>query len=71
MIPYAGNASKATSLFFEEQTPESLIKAIEQFEKIKFDTNFIRKNAERFSDEVFIDSIKQFVLEKFADHFKQ
>ncbi len=40
-----------TGLFFEEQTPESLIKAVAEFEASIdcFDPKRIRKNAERFS----------------------
>jgi glycosyltransferase involved in cell wall biosynthesis len=42
-----------TGIFFEEQTPESLITATKKFEKISFDKNKIIKNAQRFSTEIF------------------
>lgn len=40
-----------TGVYFNEQTPESLIKAVNQFECIRcgFDPDRIRRNAERFS----------------------
>ncbi len=42
-----------TGLFFDEQTPESIIRAIGEFGEIKFDKNVIRRQAEKFSKENF------------------
>ena len=42
-----------TGIFFEEQTIESLMKAIEKFNDMKFDVKMITKNAEKFSKERF------------------
>ncbi len=42
-----------TGLFFESQTPESLIKAVKHFEVLKFDRSIITKHAQRFSKEKF------------------
>lgn len=61
MIPYKNDASKATALFFEEQTPENLIEAIRKFESLNFSSEFIRKHAEGFDEEMFINSIKDYV----------
>jgi len=61
MIPYSGNAAKATAVFFESQTAESLMRAIELFETLQFDPDFIRRNAEKFSEQVFIAKIQNFV----------
>jgi glycosyltransferase involved in cell wall biosynthesis len=42
-----------TGIFFQDQNVSSLIKAIEEFEKLRFDPLRARKNAERFSSERF------------------
>lgn len=42
-----------TGLFFDEQTPESIVDAIERFDKIEFDQYTIRCQAEKFSKENF------------------
>jgi len=42
-----------TGIFFQDQNVSSLIKAIEEFEKLRFDPLRVRKNAERFSSERF------------------
>jgi len=43
----------ATGVFFKEQTPESLIAAVEEFEKRTFDPRVCRERAEGFTREVF------------------
>jgi len=50
-----------TGIFFEEQTPQSVIEAIEKFEKMSFDKQKIRNNALKFSKQVFVERIKNFV----------
>ncbi|NCD72403.1 glycosyltransferase [Mucilaginibacter agri] len=60
-IPYQKNASKATSVFFSEQTVESLKTAINTFETLIFDSNFIRKHAESFDENQFVSKIRSFV----------
>jgi glycosyltransferase involved in cell wall biosynthesis len=64
MIPYQKEASKCTALFFDEQSEECLFKAIQEFEKIEFDSEFIRNHALKFDESNFIQKIKEFVLEK-------
>ncbi len=56
-----------TGVFFEEQTVESLGKAIDKFEKSKFDLGEIRKHAEGFSTEEFQKKIEGFVGEKYEE----
>lgn len=56
-----------TGLFFEDQSPVSIIKKVQQFEKMNFDSNLIRKNAERFSKSRFEKEFEQFVEEKIQD----
>lgn len=70
MIPFEDDASKATAVFFNEQTSESLIDAIRQFETLSFDSKFIRRHAEKFDESVFIRKIQQFVKDKYTTEYK-
>ena len=54
----------ATGVFFEEQTLESLQKAIDRFESMTFDSKTIRKNAERFDKKIFQEKLVKFIGEK-------
>ena len=56
-----------TGHFFHEQTPEALIKAIKEFEKMKFNPEEIRKNALKYDKEIFKKKIKKFVEEKYKE----
>jgi len=60
-----------TGVFFREQTMDSLIEAIRDFEKMedKFDSFEIRKNAEKFSKERFKKEFKEFVENKIEEFF--
>lgn len=49
---------KETGIYFYKQTNEELAKAIESFERMEFDRQVIRKHAERFSVEAFINRMK-------------
>ena len=50
-----------TGVFFNEQTPESLIGAIEEFESLSFDRLMLRRHAEKFDRKVFASRIREFV----------
>lgn len=55
--------NKKSGLYFNEQTPDSLINAIKEFTELKFDVNFIRENALRLNNkETFKENIKKFIL---------
>ncbi|HEX2578833.1 MAG TPA: glycosyltransferase [Rhabdochlamydiaceae bacterium] len=56
-----------TGIFFMEQTATSLIEATHQFEKMQFDPERIRLNAERFNETRFKNEFKQFVEDKWED----
>lgn len=60
-----------TGIFFEKQTPEALIEAVEKFEKIitSFDSRRIRRHAEKFSPDRFRSEIKAFLIEKYPSYF--
>ena len=50
-----------TGLFFDEQTPASLVSAIEQFETLKWDRSRLRRHAEKFGAPVFASRIREFI----------
>jgi len=51
-------------MFFNEQSPESLNKAIEEFESMTFDTDIIRKHVEKFDTKIFQEKLVKFIEEK-------
>jgi len=53
-----------TGHFFHEQTPEALIKAVNEFETMKFSPKECRKNALEYDKEIFKRKIKKCVEEK-------
>ncbi|MBL4674913.1 MAG: glycosyltransferase, partial [Mucilaginibacter sp.] len=65
MIPYTNDASKATAVFFDEQTTSSLKGAIADFEELNFDPQFIRAHAETFDETAFVNKIRSFVVNKY------
>lgn len=54
-----------TGIFFDNQTEEDLLKAIQKFEKTKFDSDYIIKYSQKFSSEKFQKKISDFVKEKY------
>lgn len=50
-----------TGIFFDQNTPEALNLAIDKFEKTKISSDTCKKQAEKFSSEVFDRKIKEFV----------
>lgn len=66
MIPYTNNSKKSTAVFFDEQTAFKLQEAIILFETLAFDPIFIRQHAEEFDEDVFIDKIRKFVIDKYG-----
>ncbi|KHE67414.1 glycosyltransferase family 4 protein [Halobacillus sp. BBL2006] len=67
-----GEAESPTGVFFNEQTPESIIEAIKHFEDVKENIlpNYCRKNAERFDPENFKKELREFVEEKYINNQK-
>jgi glycosyltransferase involved in cell wall biosynthesis len=61
MIPYKSSNEKATALLFDDQTEESLIEALQKFESIDFDSEFIKSHSENFDVEFFKKRIKEIV----------
>lgn len=50
-----------TGIFFDQQTPESLQKAIDAFESMTFNSEAIRKHAEQFDSKIFKKKLIEFV----------
>lgn len=50
-----------TGIFFDQQTPESLQKAIGAFESMTFNSEAIRKHAEQFDSKIFKKKLIEFV----------
>lgn len=53
-------------LFFNEQTPESILSAVKRFEKMKFSSSSCRKKSESFSEERFNRQYQSFVIDKYS-----
>jgi len=68
VIPHNNSSltGEGTWIYFEEQTVESVNKAIEKFENIKFDYKKIREHAKNFSKEKFQQNLLKFVEEKYS-----
>lgn len=60
--------SRKTGVFFYEQNKESVVKAIEEFEQMKFDTVDILENSKKFSKEIFKEKILKIVEEKLNEN---
>lgn len=58
-----------TGLFFNEQTPEALIDAMQRFEEMSFDPQVIRRHAEEFDESVFKEKLKAYVDERIVAFF--
>jgi glycosyltransferase involved in cell wall biosynthesis len=54
-----------TGLFFNQQTPQSLINTLKSFDPNKFDPKKIRNHVLKFDKEVFKKKIKRFVEEEY------
>jgi glycosyltransferase involved in cell wall biosynthesis len=57
-----------TGLFFYEQTAESLMEAVRSFHDEQFDPLRIRRHAEEFDTQRFMDRLGRFVEAKIASH---
>lgn len=58
-----------TGVFFAEQTVKSLTDAINRFEKMEFNPEFIRKHAQQFAVEIFKKKISDFVTSSASAYF--
>lgn len=56
-----------TGVFFDKQNPESIIEAVKRFEEINFVREDCLKQAEKFSEEVFIEKMKKAIEDAFQN----
>lgn len=65
--------NEKTGILFNEQTPASIIEAVEKFEKTEnsFDSGFIRNHSEKFSRENYENEIKTYVEKKAESFFNK
>jgi glycosyltransferase involved in cell wall biosynthesis len=63
MIPWKDNKSESTAIFFYEQNSISLQKAVIDFQKIVFNTTFIKNHAQKWSIPSFQKKLREYLLE--------
>jgi len=68
MEPYTNDASKASALFFDDQSKQSLKEAIRKFETLQFNPEHIRAHAEKFDEQVFINKITGLIQSKLHEY---
>ncbi len=56
-----------TGLFFKDQTWESLLDTILDFDSLNWDSQTIKKHAERFGSELFKDRVKKYVEDRYEE----
>ncbi|MFH1583167.1 MAG: glycosyltransferase [Candidatus Falkowbacteria bacterium] len=59
-----------TGVFFNEQTPASLVEAINNFDNSKFNPEIIKQHAEKFSVEKFKGSVKELIDREYENFNK-
>lgn len=57
-----------TGLFFFQQSPSAINRAVEKFENMNFDGSAIKKRAQEFSSETFDEKILQLVKKAYQHH---
>lgn len=55
-----------TGVFFDKQTPEAIIKAVENFNYQNFNPQKVKERAQIFSTEIFKNNIKKFIDEEYG-----
>lgn len=70
VIAYAGGGAldtvqdEVTGVLFAEQSVESLIDALQRFQRLSFDPSVLRENALRFDVSIFREKLRDFVVRK-------
>jgi hypothetical protein len=70
MIPFTGDSSKATAVFFNEQTVQALQDAVNLFEQLEFDPAFLRAHAQYFDESQFVLKIRSYVQSRYLSERK-
>jgi glycosyltransferase involved in cell wall biosynthesis len=53
-----------TGILFKHQTVNDLVRAIQRFQKTKFNSTKIHEHSRQFSDERFVEEVRNFVAKK-------
>ncbi len=61
MIPYDRN-NQFTSIFYDDNDPLRINEAITKLNEVQPDHDFLSKHAQKYSEEVFCNSLKEFVI---------
>jgi len=61
MVPYSDPNTFSTAVFFDSQTPESLLDAISIFQSLTFDRQKISQYVEKFSEKNFKKQFRKFI----------
>lgn len=60
-----------TGVFFDNQDPDDLVKAIKRFNTMRFNKEDIRRHAETFDEEIFKKNIKNYINECYKEFSEQ
>ena len=60
-----------SGIFFEKQNKEDIINAIKKFEKMQFDSDYIRKSVLKFDKSFFKAKIKEYIEKELEKHKKK
>jgi hypothetical protein len=71
LTPNAENGGSPTGIFFSEQTPEDLIRAVELYQKMqsRFDPKKIRDHAAQFSAQRFKNQIHEYIRARLGERW--
>ncbi|HEX7586604.1 MAG TPA: glycosyltransferase, partial [Patescibacteria group bacterium] len=58
-------------IFFDKQTPEDIITAVEKFKETDYDPNYIREKAKKFDRNIFKARIKDYIENELEKHKRQ
>jgi len=72
VTPNAENGGSPTGIFFSEQTPEDLIRAVELYQKMqsRFDPKKIRDHAAQFSAQRFKNQIHEYIRARLGERWE-
>lgn len=60
-----------TGVFFDQQTPEAIVEAVREFEKLEFDPHYIRTKALKFDRSIFKTRMKEYITNALKEHLEK
>ena len=58
-------------VYFDAQTPEAIVAAVESFDEQRYDSAYIRSQSLRFDKERFKATIRDYVTDALAEHLRK